>query len=494
MKQIVKKFNNLIKNTIFKVQNKTNNKSRISNFNKYLITFIGLLFLYIFYLLIPLLYDKSWIQKNIESKLLSEFKINISISADISYRILPAPHFLVKNSKILLNDTKSQKPIADVKNLKVFLSQNNFFNKEKMILKKLIIDNANFSLLRNELKIINDLSNKEFSSKKTKINNSNFFFKDNLGEIITIIKIKKANLFFDDKNKVNLFNLKGSVFGVPFTFDFTGKNQPVIKKEINLKIKSLMLSIFNESIIENNNSYTGKNSISFLKSKIKTKYNVKKKLITFMSSNSRFNNSKIDYIGELSINPFDLDLKIDLGNQKISQLFSFNTILKEFIKSELLFNDNLSLDLSILAQSNSLDEIFEKVIINFSIVNGRVNIDNTRLVNNDIGSLELGNSNLFLQNNKLFLNTNIFVDITNSDKLFSFLNTSKKSRKVIKNILINLDYDFFSKQIKFNKVKIDNKEVSDQFLNLLDDFKDNNFNNLIKSRRTINKLFNIYEG
>ena len=177
MKQIIKTFNNLVKETIFKAQNKTNNKLRISNFNKYLITFISSLFLYIFYLLIPLLYDKSWIQKNIESKLLSEFKINISISADISYRILPAPHFLVKNSKILLNDTKSQKPIADVKNLKVFLSQNNFFNKEKMILKKLIIDNANFSLLRNELKIINDLSNKEFSSKKTKINNSNFFLK-----------------------------------------------------------------------------------------------------------------------------------------------------------------------------------------------------------------------------------------------------------------------------------------------------------------------------
>ena len=99
MKQIVKKFNNLVKKTIFKVQNKTNNKSRISTFNKYLITFIGLLFLYIFYLLTPLLYDKSWLQKNIEDKLLSEFKIKLSTSADISYRILPSPHFLIKNSK-----------------------------------------------------------------------------------------------------------------------------------------------------------------------------------------------------------------------------------------------------------------------------------------------------------------------------------------------------------------------------------------------------------
>ena len=47
MKKIIKKFNNLIKNTIFKVQNKTNTNFTISNFNKYLITFISLLFLYI---------------------------------------------------------------------------------------------------------------------------------------------------------------------------------------------------------------------------------------------------------------------------------------------------------------------------------------------------------------------------------------------------------------------------------------------------------------
>tara|TARA_B110000495_G_C22372583_1_gene242024 strand:+ start:62 stop:502 length:441 start_codon:yes stop_codon:yes gene_type:complete len=146
MKKITKIFNNLIFRTIFKVQNKTNNKFRISGFNKYLITFIGLLFFYLFYLSIPILYDKGWVQNSIESKILNEFKINLSTSADISYRILPAPHFLIKNSKIIVDRTKNQKSIADVKNLKVFLSQKNFFNKKEMNLKKIIIDNANFFL------------------------------------------------------------------------------------------------------------------------------------------------------------------------------------------------------------------------------------------------------------------------------------------------------------------------------------------------------------
>ena len=69
MKQIIKNFNNLVKKTIFKVQNKTNSNFKISNFNKYLITFIVSLFIYLFYLLIPLLYDKTWVQTNIESKI-----------------------------------------------------------------------------------------------------------------------------------------------------------------------------------------------------------------------------------------------------------------------------------------------------------------------------------------------------------------------------------------------------------------------------------------
>ena len=494
MKQIVKNFNNLIKKTILNVQNKTNIKSKVSNFNKYLITLIGLLFVYLFFLLIPLLYDKDWIQNNIESKIFSEFNINISTSADISYRILPSPHFLIKDSKILIENDKSKKSIADVKNLKVFFSQKNFFDKEKMILTKLNIDNANFSLLRNEIKILNNHNN-QLSNKKIKINKSNIFFKDNLNEVITIIKINEAILFFDDEEELNLFNLKGNVFGTSFTIELKNKNDSLTTKEINFKTKSLKLNIFNKSIVENNNINSGSNIISFLNTTIRTKYNIKEKIITFTNDNSRLNNSKINYKGELSINPFDLDLNINLGKYKISKLFTLNTILKEFLKTELLFNENLTLRLSILAETNALDEIFQNAKINFNIVNGKINLDNSTFINNKIGLLQLNKSNLFLKNNALILNTNISVTIKDSKALFSSLNTNKKSRKEIKNILVNLDYNFLNNEIKFNQVKVDNNIiVKDNFLNVMDGFNDNNFNNLTKSRRLLNELLNLYEG
>ena len=87
---------------------------------------------------------------------------------------------------------KNQKSIADIKNLKVFISQKNFFEKEKMNLTKVVINDANFSLLKNDIEALNEFINNKLSNKKITINNSNIFIKDNLSEIITIIKIRKA--------------------------------------------------------------------------------------------------------------------------------------------------------------------------------------------------------------------------------------------------------------------------------------------------------------
>ena len=418
MKQAVIKFNNLLKRTIFKVQDKTNNNFKISNFNKLLITFISLLFLYLFYLLIPLLYDKTWVQSSIESKLLKEFKINLSTSSDISYRILPTPHYLIKDSKILIDDQEKQNSISEIKNLKVFISQKNLFNREKMNLIEMVIDNANFTLIRDNFSLLQNIDNKKFSNEKIKINNSNIFFKDNLGETIAIIKVSKAFLFFDDKKSLNIVKIKGNVFKIPFIFNLDNKIDFSENTRININAKSLKLKFFNETNKENQNYIDGKNVISFLNSTINTTYNINEKLVIFKSGNSRINNSKVNYNGKLSINPFDLNLNIDLGNYKISKIFNFNSILIELFKTNLLFNENMSINLSILTNTKSKEEIFKNAKINLSIINGKVNFNKTKLINDNIGSLEITSSNLFLDNNKLFLNADIVIKIEDLEGLF----------------------------------------------------------------------------
>ena len=483
MKQIVKNFNNLINKTIFKLKNKTNNKFHVSTFNKYIITTIIILFTYIFYLLIPLLYDKNWVQNNIVSKLSTEFNINLSNSFDISYRILPKPHYLIRDSKISL---------AEIKTLNVFISQNNFFNKDSIRINEVVIEEANFSLLSNNLKPLYKDSENKFSKKKIKINNSNIFLKDNLNEVISIIKISNAFLFFDEENLFNLFDLKGEIFNIPFTLNY--QNTINSQKNINIKAPDLKLKIIDKFFKKDEDLKSGMNNISILNSSINTKYSIKDQIVIFQSDGSKNFNPKINYNGQLAINPFDLNLKIDLYNYKISNLFRPNSIIYEFIKSGLLFNENISVQTLVNIKSTKKDKIFNEAKLELKVLNGKINFDKSMFINNNIGLLEVSNSDLFLENDRLILTANLSIDIKDIDKLYSFLNTSKNSRKNIRNIKLNIIYDLLGDEIAFKNIKIDENKVSDQFYNITEGFNDTNFNNLTKSRRLLNELIGLYEG
>tara|TARA_B110000971_G_scaffold74002_1_gene75985 strand:+ start:589 stop:2070 length:1482 start_codon:yes stop_codon:yes gene_type:complete len=493
MKKLVKNFNNLIKKTIFKVQNKTNNNLQISKFNKYLIASITLLFFYLFYLLIPILYDKNWVQKNIEKQLLKDFKIFFSLSSDISYRILPSPHYLVKDSKIIKKDNKTES-LAEIKTLRVFVSKKNFFSKKKVLIKHIKINNADFTLLKDDLKLIKNSTNNKFSNKKIEINKSNVFFKNDLDEIILIIKISQGLLFQDEENLLNLIKLKGLVFNTPFNFNYKKKFESIIFEKINLDIKSLKLNFFNEHSFREKNNGRGKNIISFLNSKINTSYKVENDIVTFNSTNSKLKNSKVRYDGKISINPFDFNININLDNYDVRKFFNSDSILNEMIKTELLFNENISGSVSITTNSVIKNKIYHDVKIYFNLIDKKLNINKTRFINKKIGLFELDNSNLSYQNDRLILNTDIKVDIKNSNKLFSLLQTNKKFRKPIKNILINLNYDFLSNKIDFNNIKIENQEVNDELLRIIEGFNDNELNNWNKSKRILNNFFEIYEG
>jgi hypothetical protein len=483
MKQIVKNFNNLIKKTIFKVENKTNDKFHVSKFSKYLISAIVVLFIYIFYLSIPLLYDKNWIQNKIVTELGNEFNINPGNSFDFSYRILPKPHYLIRDSKTSL---------AEIKTLNVFISQNNFFNKDSIRINEVVIEEANFSLLSNDLKPLYKDSENKFSKKKIKINDSNIFFKNNLNEVISIIKISNAFLFFDEKNLFNLFDLKGEIFNIPFKLKY--QNALNLRKQIEVNAPDLKLKVINDFFKKDENLSSGISNVSILSSSINTKFNIKDQIVIFQSDGSRIYNSKIDYNGQLAINPFDLNLKINLYDYKISNLFTPNSIINEFIKSGLLFNENISVQTLVNIKSTKKDEIFNEAKLELRILNGKISFDKSVFINNNIGLMEISNSDLFLDNDKLFLSSNLSIDIKDIDKLYSFLNTSKNSRKNIRNIKLNIIYDFLSNQIELKNIKINDNDVSSQFNNIAEGFIDINSNNLTKSRKLLNELINLYDG
>ena len=288
--------------------------------------------------------------------------------------------------------------------------------------------------------------------------------------------------------------MRGEIFKVPFIFDLKNTTDTLENKKFNIAAKSLKLNIFNNATDIKKNLTNGENIISFLNSKIHTKYTIKEKLINFESGVSKIKNSKINYKGQIVINPFDLNLNVDLNNYKLSKLKKAVSILIEIARTELLFNENISANTSINMRSNAREDFFQDLAINFNIVNGRINFNNTLLTKKDVLSLKLDNSALFFEENKLILNTDIKIKIADIKPLFSMLQTNKKYRREIKNVFINLDYDFLYNKLKLNKIIIDNNDVGDKFLDIVDEFDEKNINNLIKSRRVFNKLFSVYEG
>ena len=56
--------------------------------------------------------------------------------------------------------------ISEIKDAKVFINQGNFFDKDKIKIKEVKIDNANFSLLKSDFILLNDFSNNKFSEQE----------------------------------------------------------------------------------------------------------------------------------------------------------------------------------------------------------------------------------------------------------------------------------------------------------------------------------------
>ena len=509
--ETIKHFNLTIKKILIKQYNKIKNyfldnyklnkKKKIKILKKFLISFIALLFIYMFYLLIPTLYDKTWVQNNIENKLLNEFKIKFSFSSEISYEILPSPNFTIENVKIMSNKENDPNEIADIKKLKVFISQENFFKQKKLKIKKILIKNANFKVVVEDTSFYKKFFNNKFSEKKIIIKNSNIFLKRYDDEIISIFRISKIKLFHDKLDLANKFDVNGKGFKVPFNFKLEKFFLPNLTQTTsNIQIKKLKLNIeneLNERLVEDQKIIEGMNLISTLNLKLATVYDIKKNSISFASDQLKLTNNNFNYEGELSLKPFNLDLDINFDKFKIVKLIDSSTPYFELFKTNLLFNENISANIKIDINNDLSNRLFNSTKLLLNINNGKINFNESEFLSNKVGLLKIRDSNLFFENDNLILRSNFVFDIKNYENFYSFFQTSKKYRKPIKKIFLSLDYNFFEDGITINNFKIDDRKISQRNSEIISSFNDlekNNFNNFIKNKNFLNRLLVNYDG
>ena len=119
-----------------------NIKRKISVFNRYLILLIVFLFLYLFYLSIPGLYNYERLQRDLTTKLSKEFNLNASLSGNITYKILPTPNFEILN--VILNTDSDE--FAQIKKMKVYISALKLQNQKNLEIKKIVFLDSNFNI------------------------------------------------------------------------------------------------------------------------------------------------------------------------------------------------------------------------------------------------------------------------------------------------------------------------------------------------------------
>ena len=88
---------------------------------KFIISFIIISFFsFLIYLSLPSFYNYESFGKEIQNKILKDFKLNIKNIKGIQYAFSPQPHFMIEESGLyFLNNDKNE--LAKVKNLKVYI-------------------------------------------------------------------------------------------------------------------------------------------------------------------------------------------------------------------------------------------------------------------------------------------------------------------------------------------------------------------------------------
>ena len=484
-----------IKKILLKHSDKTDNilSFKISNFNKYLISLISLLFLCLFYLSIPTLYDKTWVQNTIEKKILNEFKINISISSDFTYEILPVPNFTFKNVKIFTNDAENLDKLAEIKKLKIIISPRNFFNKDQLRIKKIQIQNANFSVKDNNLNYFKNFIDNNFLKKRIIIKNSNIFFKDQDDETVSIIKINKFTFLYDKLKSINKIFLKGKVFKIPFVLEFN-KNLKDSSSLFFVNSKKYKFKFENESF-DKKLDISGVSKIIILNSTLSSEYKKEKNLFKFQSERFKSNSNNLNYEGKINFNPFDLSLDVNFKKIKFKEIFNTNSILFELIKSGNLFNENLSANININSNEILGNKLFHKLKLFININNGVLDINNSSLINKKIGSLKIINSRLFLLDNNLMLDGVFNLNIDNEANFYNYIQTNKKIRKSIDNINFSLDFNISTNEFNLNNLTIDDDKKEAKIMNSLKNLnmrKIPKIKNLIELKNFINEILKIH--
>ena len=486
LENINKSINSLLERNLNKL--KFNNLKILASNNKIILSFVAVFILLVCYVLQPTFYKQVDISQKLKNELRNKFNLDFIFTQKLKYNLFPRPHFVIRESFIVEN----QKNIAEINQIKIYISLDNLFSAKSTNIIKVIIDKSNFQLSNKNYNFFTKVLNNNFLNANLKIKDSYIFFKNLENEVLFINKINNLKYYYDKKELKNILYSENEIFNTPYSLK-------VIHHKDEKKLHTIFHLNTTKLKIENNYKYDDK-----IKSGIATLlFNKSKSSISYKANNNLFefnyyddlDKKKFSYNGKFNFKPFFSALEGYAEELDISYLFGTNAIIAELLKTEIFNNKNIDFKLNINANKIKNNRNLINFFLKSKIQEGLIDIDNSMIEWKDNSVIKLTDTLIFVKDGKLFLDGKSQIIIKNVTNIYKFLLTPKNFRKKIKKIDFSFSYAFGEKALTLNDIIIDgkyNQKINEKINNYY--FRDTKMQSKIYFKNMANDLLEAYAG
>ena len=261
--------------------------------------------------------------------------------------------------------------------------------------------------------------NNKFHQDEIKIINSQIFYRNINDDVIFINSIDNLSIEFDKKNFNSTLNYNNKIFNIPYSFNVNqdSSNKTSISE---FNFKPLKLKINNE-MNKREKNLTGILDLSYLNKNYSLKY--EKNENSFIFNQIDRLGKKIEFnFGVLNIKPFYLNYVLTLKSLDIKNLLSENSLFQELLKSQILNNSNLNLEIRANIDSFKQLNNFENIFLKFQIQEGVINTNSSKVLWDKNLEIEFEENYIFIEEGIMRLNGTINLTVFDYKNLFNISN------------------------------------------------------------------------
>jgi hypothetical protein len=288
-------------------------------------------------------------------------------------------------------------------------------------------------------------------------------------------------------NLENVSVLKNNIFNIPYKLII--KNNKYRKELfVNFNSKKIRLNV------ENTTNYSeeireGIIEILFVNKKQSLNYEITDNSIKFLSEDKK------DLGGYIDLKPFYLNVDLIYDGISTKNLFRNDSLLVDLIKSEILNNQNLNVNINLdIKDITNIDEL-NNLDLAINLEQGDITLSKSKILWKDDLEIILNDAVISYDDNQIFLLGKLLFNAKNIDDFYKSFQIKRNDRKKIKQMELDFVYNFNQNKFSFDNVRIDNKSNKklDDFIEIYNS-DENKFFNKVTFKNFVNEFFSNYDG